>query len=273
MKTPKAEKPLFCTILGVLTLRFQVSGFRPPLPFMLSPLITRWKNATPSEVVVLVSALAMCLSVWLFLWVAHEMGEQEHQAMEERWMLALRNPQHPAEPVGAPWLAEMARDISALGGATVVIMLSLVVSGHLLLRRRWRRVLLLAVTIAGGHALSHGLKAAYGRERPSVVPHLAYVNSASFPSGHSLSSSVVYLTIGALLAQAAPRRREKIYIIAIAFGLTFIIGLSRVFLGVHYPTDVLAGWSAGTAWALACWLIAERLRSRGNRGAVRPKPV
>lgn len=175
-------------------------------------------------------------------------------------MRALRRPDNPAEPIGPKGFEEMARDISALGGATVVILLTSLVSGYLLLRGRWRRVLLLAVTVAGGHALSHLLKGLYGRERPSVVPHLAYVNSHSFPSGHSLSSSVVYLTIAALLAQSAPGRREKIYLMTIAFGLTLLIGLSRVFLGVHYPTDVLAGWSAGTAWALACWILAERMR-------------
>lgn len=229
---------------------------------MFYRVITRWKSASPGEAVALVSVLGLCLSVWLFLWVADEVGDREHQALEERLMVAMRNPQNPAEPAGPAWLRQVAVDISALGGATVVILLSLLVSGHLLLRRRWRRVVLLAVTIAGGHLLSHTLKSAYGRERPNVVPHLAYVDSASFPSGHSLSSSVIYLTMGALLAQAAPRKREKIYLMAIAFGLTFLIGLSRVFLGVHYPTDVLAGWSAGTAWALACWIVALRLRKR-----------
>ena len=225
-------------------------------------LIARWQAAGRSEFVFLLTLLAVCASVWLFLGIAHEVGESDHQAMEERWMLALRNPHNLAQPAGPWWLAEMARDVSALGGATVVIILSLLMSGYLLLQRRWRRVMLLVVTIAGGHALSHGLKATYARERPSIVPHLMQVSSASFPSGHSLSSSVVYLTIGALLAQASSRRREKLFFIAAAFSLTFLIGLSRVFLGVHYPSDVLAGWSAGTAWALVCWLAAEWMRKR-----------
>ena len=227
---------------------------------MVSRLLTRWKNAPSSEALLLGAGLAFCVCVWLFLWVADEVGEREHQATEEKWMLALRNPQNPAEPIGPKGLEEVARDISALGGATVIILMSVLVSGHLLLQGRWRQVLLLALTIAGGHGLSHGLKALYHRERPAVVPHLAYVDSASFPSGHSLSSSVVYLTMAALLAQSALRRREKVYLMAIAFGLTFLIGFSRVFLGVHYPTDVLAGWSAGTAWALACWVGTARLR-------------
>lgn len=227
---------------------------------MFRSLRQRWCSASAGELVVLVAGLALCLSVWLFLWVAAEVDEQDHQATEERWMLMLRKPGHPAETIGPKGLAEVARDISALGGATVIILLALLYSGHLLLQGRWQRVLLLAVTIAGGHGLSHSLKAVYGRERPSVVPHLAYVDSHSFPSGHSLSSSVIYLTMGALLAQSAKRRREKVYLMSIAFALIFLIGASRVFLGVHYPTDVLAGWSAGTAWALACWIITQRWR-------------
>lgn len=213
----------------------------------------------------LACVLGVSLAIWMFAWVAEEVGEQEHQALEEKLMIALRHPENPAIPNGPAWLEQVAIDISALGGATVIILLSFLVIGHMLLRQRWRRALLLVMTIAGGHLLSHTLKGAFSRARPDVVPHLAHVDSMSFPSGHSLSSSVVYLTIGALLAQAAPRRREKIYLIGIAFGLTFIIGASRVFLGVHYPSDVLAGWSAGTAWALMCWMIASRLRGRDQK--------
>lgn len=231
-----------------------------PLKFLLS----RWRNRTPGEVRFLIVALGVSLAVWAFAWVAEEVGEDEHQHLEERLMVAMRDPANPAEPAGPAWVKQVAIDVSALGGATVIVLLTLLVCGHLLLRGRWRRVLILVFTVAGGHLLSHTLKNVYGRERPDVVPHLAHVDSASFPSGHSLSSSVVYLTIGALLAQAAPRRREKAYLICLAFGLTFSIGLSRVFLGVHYPSDVLAGWSAGAAWALVCWLIASHFHGEGK---------
>jgi undecaprenyl-diphosphatase len=226
--------------------------------------VERWKKRSVSEVRFLIAALGICLAVWLFAEVADEVEDDEHLHVEERIMLAFRDSANPEEPAGPPWLKQMAIDISALGGATVIIMMSMLVCGHMMIRGRWRRVIILGFTIAGGHLLSHTLKTVYGRERPDIVPHLAHVDSASFPSGHSLSSSVIYLTMGALLAQAAPRRREKIYLISIAFGLTFVIGLSRVFLGVHYPSDVLAGWSAGTAWALVCWLIANHFRGRGG---------
>ncbi|MDB6114909.1 MAG: phosphoesterase [Lacunisphaera sp.] len=226
------------------------------------PALKRWKNLDRSEVLFLVGALAFSLGVWLFLAVADEVFDRDHQATEEHWMLALRNPQNPAEPKGGPAVAEIARDITALGGATVVVTATALVSGCLLLRRQWRTVLVLVATTGGGYGVSLALKSAYGRERPTVVPPLDQVSSTSFPSGHAMCSAIFYLTMGALLAHATPRHREKIYFIAAAGALMFLIGCSRVLLGVHYPTDVLAGWSAGTAWALLCWLATARWRSQ-----------
>ena len=223
-------------------------------------LLTYWQNAGSKEIVFFGGIMAFCLSVWFFLaaagWAAHESFQQ----VEAHWMRALRNPADPSDLAGPWWVEELARDISALGSAVVVIMLSLFVIGFLLLRQYWGRASLVVVTVLGGYLLSNALKSSYARARPDVVPHLTEVSSASFPSGHSMVSSLVYLTLGALLAQTTPRRREKIYFLVTAVVLTGLIGVSRVALGVHYPTDVLAGWSAGTAWALACLLIAWKWR-------------
>src|SRR5207245_2521008 len=117
---------------------------------------------------------------------------------------------------------------------------------------------------AGGGALSAGLKWWFGRKRPEIVPHLVNVGSASFPSGHSMLALVTYLTLGALLARFVARRRSRTYCVAVSLLLALLVGLSRVYLGVHYPTDVLAGWSAGLAWALPCWLVARYLQYRGK---------
>jgi undecaprenyl-diphosphatase len=81
---------------------------------------------------------------------------------------------------------------------------------------------------------------------------------------HSMMSSVVYLTLAVLLARTMKRRRVKIYLVSAALFLSFLVGLSRVYLGVHYPTDVVAGWAGGTAWALLCWLTAYWLEKRGE---------
>lgn len=222
---------------------------------------SRGKGAGWNDFVLLASGLGLCLCGWIFLSVARAVMHGSQVGFDERLMLALRHPDNLALPFGPSWLPDMARDISAVGSAVVIILLSLLVIGFLVMRRQWQFVALVVVAIAGGHLVNTALKGIYARERPQVVPHLTPVNSASFPSGHSAASSVVYLTMGALLAHSAERKREKIYFIVAAFGLTFLIGLSRVFLGVHYPTDVLAGWSIGTAWALVCWLVATRLQS------------
>jgi undecaprenyl-diphosphatase len=232
-------------------------------------LLTYWENAGGNEMMFLGGILAFCLCVWLFLSVAGWVTHGSFQQAEVHWMRALRNPADPSRLIGPWWFVGVVRDVSALGSAVVVIMLSVFCTGYFLLRQQWGHAAFLAVTVLGGYVLNQALKSNYSRVRPEVVPHLAEVSSASFPSGHSMVSSLVYLTLGALLAQTAPRRREKIYSMAAAALLTLLIGVSRVALGVHYPTDVLAGWSAGTAWALACLLIAWRWQQVGNKRRLR----
>ena len=107
-------------------------------------------------------------------------------------------------------------------------------------------------------------KLGFGRPRPDLVPHATQVYTASFPSGHAMMAAVTYLTLGALLARVQPRLRLKLYLIGLAATLTVLVGCSRVYLGVHWPTDVLAGWTLGAAWALGCWAIALWLQARGR---------
>ena len=145
--------------------------------------------------------------------------------------------------------------------------MSVLVTGYLLLKRGYSAAALVVLSTAGGYGLSAWLKGLVARERPEVVPHLSQVTSNSFPSGHAMLASIVYLTLGALLAQEAARKREKIYIIQAALLVVVAIGVSRVLLGVHYPTDVIAGWGAGTAWALVCWSVAYWLKKRRGETA------
>ena len=135
--------------------------------------------------------------------------------------------------------------------------------GFVLLRRRFHVLALILTAIAGGVLLNVWLKHFFDRPRPDLVPPIAHVSTASFPSGHSLLSAVVYLTLGALLTRMVAPMKLKMYIISMALLLSFLVGLSRIYLGVHYPTDVLAGWAVGLVWAILCWLVADYMQRRG----------
>ena len=158
----------------------------------------------------------------------------------------------------------MFRDVTSLGGATVLSLMTAAVVGYLLVDEKRAAALFVLASVAGGAALSTVLKLAFARPRPNIVPHLVEVHTASFPSGHAMLSAVIYLTLGALLARVERPPRIKIYVLTVAILLTFLIGLSRVYLGVHWPTDVLAGWCAGAAWATLCWRVALFLQQRGE---------
>lgn len=212
----------------------------------------------------LLSAGTFCLCLWGFIELAEDAPAGEFLPRESRIMRAMRQSPDTALPIGPAWTVEMSRDITALGGATVLTLMTAVVLGYLLLRRTYAAAVLVLIATLGGYVLSDTLKVFFHRPRPTIVPHLAPVVSASFPSGHSMLSSIVYLTLGVLLARTVAQRREKVYFIGVSLFLTFLIGLSRVYLGVHYPTDVLAGWSAGIAWALFCWSAAYFLQLRGK---------
>lgn len=215
------------------------------------------------EAVVLLLALGSVLAVWAFVELADEVGEGAAQPYDERILQALRRPDDPARPRGPGWLVGVAQDLTALGGPTVLTLAVLAVLGYLALAGHRRAAWLVAVASGGGLVVSTVLKAGFGRDRPDVVPHLAPAFTASFPSGHSMLAAVVYLTLGALLAVILPGRRIRAYALAVALVLVLLIGVSRVYLGVHYPSDVLAGWAAGLAWGALCGLVARWLATRG----------
>lgn len=175
-------------------------------------------------------------------------------------------------PIGPPWLLQVARDVTAFGGAFGIGLITLSVLGYLLLGRRYGLFSLIVVSVYGGSGLALLFKTWFHRARPQIVPHLTDISTASFPSGHSMISSVAYLTLAALLARSAPDLRAKVYFLVVAVGLIGLIGMSRLYLGVHFPTDVLAGWAMGSAWAIICCLAAHsvarrRLRSREDVAA------
>ena len=216
------------------------------------------------ELTVLLVALLVLALAQLFLLLAGQVLEGDTQAFDERILASLRDPQNPSVPIGPWWLRSGALDITALGSATVLGLTVLAVSGYLVLQRLYRIAGFVVLASAGGWLLNDLLKAAFNRTRPSVVPHLREVASASFPSGHALTSAAVFLTLGVLLMRVSDRPLTRFYCLAVAMLATLLVGVSRVFLGVHYPTDVLAGWLIGLSWALLCWLVERALE--GQRG-------
>jgi undecaprenyl-diphosphatase len=203
-------------------------------------------------------------SLWLFLSIAGAVVEGETTAWDRRLLLVLRNAVDPAIPWGPPWVQEMARDFTALGGVAVLTLMTLAVIGYLLLAGKRNAAIAVLVAVAGGLILSSLLKLGFHRARPDLVPHGSVVYTASFPSGHSMMAAITYLTLGALLARVEGTIWIKIYLLTVAVFLTVLVGVSRVYLGVHWPTDVAAGWAVGAAWALLCSLIMRRLQRRGK---------
>ena len=205
-----------------------------------------------------VAVIAVLVAVLIFAWLGHAAVLGTTRDFDARILLALRQPGDPAVPRGPAWLFAAMRDITALGDTPVLTLVTAIAAGFALIRRRIGEAVFIAVTIAMGAVIDTRLKLLFGRPRPAVVPHLVEVTSASFPSGHAMNSAVACLTLAALLITGTPDRRTRVYIAGAAVVLTLLIGVSRVYLGVHYPTDVIGGWMAGAAWVTACWLIASR---------------
>jgi undecaprenyl-diphosphatase len=217
-----------------------------------------------SELILLVGAIALLLLLLVFMKLASEVLEGETQGFDRRILLALRSPDDLSRPIGPAWMVGAALDITSLGSATVLGLTVFGVAGFLLLQGLWRRALFVMAASFGGWFLNGALKQLFQRPRPDVVPHLRDVMSMSFPSGHALQSAVVYLTLGALSMHIAERRLTKFYCMTIAMLATALVGVSRLYLGVHYPTDVLAGWLIGLSWALLCWMVERSLeRQKG----------
>jgi undecaprenyl-diphosphatase len=210
----------------------------------------RWVGSHEPSVLVGLG-LAAALS-WAFVALADAIGDEPHR-IDREIMLAMRTPGDPADPIGPRWVEEAARDVTALGGSAVLLMVSLAVVSYLLLRRDFWRATLVTGAVIGAQLLSAGLKYVIDRPRPDLVPAFAYVYNASFPSGHALLSAALYLTFATQLAEIQPSRVVRGYLIVVAIGFIIVIGLTRVYLGVHWPSDVLAGWAVGAAWALLMW--------------------
>lgn len=229
-------------------------------------LLRRWTGlvAPVMERQVLVSLVVLAAGLWAFFGLADEIREGEQFRLDRAILLLFRNPADVSDPIGPIWLESAVRDVTALGGTVVITIVTLGAAGFLLLSGKRGAALFVLVSIVGATLLSFSIKAGIERPRPDLFPHGAPVYTASFPSGHATGAAATYLTLGALLARFQAHRRLKIYLLSLAVILTLLIGLSRLYLGVHWPSDVLAGWTLGACWALLCWLVARQLQRRGK---------
>ena len=231
---------------------------------LLQRALRRAAPGHPGELAVLLGGLGVLLLLLVFTLLAAQVIDGDTQSFDAHILMSLRRPDDPSVPIGPVWLRARALEITALGSSTVLGMATLAICGFLLLQRMKRTAAFVFVATVGGWLLNAVMKETFQRTRPAVVPHLQAVMSLSFPSGHAMTSAAVYLTLGALTMRVADRRVTKFYCIATAMIVTFLVGLTRIFLGVHYPTDVLAGWLVGLTWALACWTVERRIEHRAG---------
>jgi undecaprenyl-diphosphatase len=220
----------------------------------------QWRLKLPT----LVGAALFVALVSGFIALASEVVEKEFQSLDETGVRSFREPSNPAQPVGPSWLPETARDVTAMGSVFVLSVVTVLVTASFLLDRKAPQALAVGLAGGGGVVVSLLLKHAVQRPRPSVVPQLTEVLTSSFPSGHSMMSAAVYVTLAAVAAQFASRKSQRVFLIAAACFVSFLVGLSRIYLGVHYPTDVLAGWMAGGAWAILCTFSVRLLKREGK---------
>lgn len=223
-----------------------------------------------AELAALAALVVAAGGLLAFAAIADEMAEAEGQRIDWQVLSFLRPTANPHDALGPAWFERAVAELTHFGGTASLTLIALIAVGFLLIRRRLASAVLVVIALGGGTALSEGVKALFGRDRPPLAYRAVETVSASFPSGHAMLSTVTYLTLGALLAQVMPRRREQAFVFGVAVVLALIVGASRVYLGVHWLTDVLAGWSLGAAWAMACWLAAWAVRRFLRR---HPSPI
>ncbi|MBZ9863220.1 phosphatase PAP2 family protein [Mesorhizobium sp. CA12] len=214
------------------------------------------------EFPVLLAGLVIAGGLWGLVELMEVARATTPHTFDTEILLAFRRAGQPDSPIGPLWLEGAVRDITALGSTAVLVLITTATILYLLLIRRPSTALFMFAAVAGGQALSSLLKLEVDRPRPDLVSHLVTETSLSFPSGHAMLSAVTYLTLGSLAARFLPDRTTKVFVLCLAVLTTVLVGASRVYLGVHWPSDVLAGWCAGFAWAMLCWLAARLLQRR-----------
>lgn len=225
---------------------------RKPSSFSFDNIKSFIQQLKAEEFTILLSLLIVLLGLWGFLELTDEVLEGGTKSYDE-WIMSLMQSSESA----SHRMNEAMRDITALGGTAVLVIILIAVSGFMALQKNYRFALLTLLTSGLGVLLTILLKNLLQRERPDFLPKLVEVSTHSYPSGHTMMSAVVYLTLAAIVAFQQEQKRTKFYSIFMGLLLTFLVGISRIYLGAHYPSDVFAGWAVGLAWAASCWLIVK----------------
>ena len=224
----------------------------------------RTRPAITVETTALLYLFFGAVGAWLLLKSVPKIYKGRLEAIDNHVLRAFRRPENLSIPIGPKWLPQAAKDVTALGSGTNLTIATGIVVGFLCLNRRFRATGFLLSSLGSGLLLCQSFKGLFARRRPTVVPHLAHFDPASFPSGHSMGAALVYLTSGSIISRQVTGKIAKTYFLSMALVLAVIVGVSRVYLGVHYPSDVLAGWAAGSLWSSLCAQAARWLQHQGG---------
>ena len=167
----------------------------------------------------------------------------------DRWGLLLYRAGPDLGPIGGERIEEAVRDMTALGGILIGTMATVAAVVALLFLKLRREAVLFALTVLIGWQINNVMKWAVGRDRPEIVPQLTHASGLSFPSGHSFSSAMIYIGMALAFASMSNRHSVRYTLVGAAMALSGLIAWSRVMLGVHFPSDVVAGWLGGAGWA------------------------
>lgn len=220
------------------------------------------KKYFPREVSILFIFFAMAVCLFVFIQIAYAVSDGEIYSIDKEILLLFRNSDNPDLTLGSERAQYIMRDITALGSSTILTIIVLFVVLYLAFKKEIRSIIFVLTAAIGGGVLVQILKFLFARPRPEIVPQLVSEISMSFPSGHSAMSAVVYLSLAVLISRIETSKKMRVFFISSALIITFIVGLSRIYLGVHYPTDVLAGWMIGLFWSLLCWFVASIIEKK-----------
>ena len=208
----------------------------------------------------LLAGLSVLLAVFGVVELTDDVLEGDTQALDETVLQWFRHAD--GTPIGPSWLPLAAQDLTALGSHSVLTLICVLAVGLCLMARRFDVLAMLTFSGVGATVINFGLKALFARPRPSIVEPLVDVHTYSYPSGHALMSFALYLSFAAVTAELAAGFRTRAYLVCGGLLIAGIVGMTRIYLGVHYPSDVIGGWAIGGAWALLCWIVAVLIKER-----------